>query len=174
MGSDMRKGILDEASQYVTQDRNASYGEPEDNFGAIAAVWHAQGFRKFDKHGVPVAINATDVALMLAGMKLARLKTNPSHRDSWVDLAGYAACGADTTLSLVDTESQPIGGWVSNNRCGEKLTAKDFDRFGTKVHGGHSYGDYGGFFHPYWCDGYRDAEPSRKLNMNEDGTYRLD
>jgi hypothetical protein len=30
---------------------------------------------------------------MLGLLKIARLRANPTHRDSWVDLAGYAACG---------------------------------------------------------------------------------
>ncbi|MFN7882545.1 MAG: DUF6378 domain-containing protein [bacterium] len=29
---------------------------------------------------------------------MARLKNSPNHRDSWVDLAGYAACGAECGL----------------------------------------------------------------------------
>jgi hypothetical protein len=33
------------------------------------------------------------VALFLACVKIARLSNNKAHRDSWVDLAGYAACG---------------------------------------------------------------------------------
>jgi len=38
-----------------------------------------------------------DVALMMALLKIARLKGNPIHGDSWVDLAGYAACGAESS-----------------------------------------------------------------------------
>jgi hypothetical protein len=39
-----------------------------------------------------------DVAAMLALLKIARLQQSPNHRDSWVDLAGYAACGAECGL----------------------------------------------------------------------------
>jgi len=31
----------------------------------------------------------------MALLKIGRLKSNPIHGDSWVDLAGYAACGAE-------------------------------------------------------------------------------
>ena len=27
--------------------------------------------------------------------KMARLRHDPAHTDSWVDVAGYAACGAE-------------------------------------------------------------------------------
>jgi hypothetical protein len=33
---------------------------------------------------------------MLDLMKTARLQNMPSHADSWIDKAGYAACGAET------------------------------------------------------------------------------
>jgi hypothetical protein len=35
---------------------------------------------------------------MNALIKVARLSTNPTHKDSWIDLAGYAACGAGIAL----------------------------------------------------------------------------
>jgi hypothetical protein len=35
------------------------------------------------------------VALMMAWLKIVRASGNPGHEDSFVDLAGYAACGAE-------------------------------------------------------------------------------
>ena len=35
------------------------------------------------------------IANMMILLKVARLKSSPSHKDSWVDVAGYAACGAE-------------------------------------------------------------------------------
>jgi hypothetical protein len=32
-------------------------------------------------------------------LKVARLMHTPGHVDSWVDIAGYAACGADVAAS---------------------------------------------------------------------------
>ena len=34
-----RKEILEVAIKTVTEDRNNSYGEPEDNFNLIASLW---------------------------------------------------------------------------------------------------------------------------------------
>jgi len=36
-----------------------------------------------------------DVAAMMALMKLGRIAGNPAHMDSWIDLAGYSACGGE-------------------------------------------------------------------------------
>ena len=44
-------------------------------------------------------------AAMLALLKLARIKHSEGrHRDSWVDLAGYAACGAECALHNEETQ----------------------------------------------------------------------
>lgn len=81
-----RASILDAAKAAVTQDRQATHGNPEDTFGLIAAYWSAH----LDRH-----ISANDVAVMMTLMKLARIKGNPTHLDSYVDAAGYIACGGE-------------------------------------------------------------------------------
>lgn len=84
-----RKSVLDEASSIVNGARTEVYGGPEDSFNQIGTLWGAYLHR---------IVTATDVALMLGLMKIARLKATPTHRDSWVDMAGYAACGAECAL----------------------------------------------------------------------------
>lgn len=81
-----RKECLDGAAAAVLQDRNVSYGPPEDTFERIAKIWSAV---------LDCDVTAAQVCLCLAGLKMARLAYNPSHADSWVDMAGYAACGAE-------------------------------------------------------------------------------
>lgn len=93
MGVEERQMVLHEAEACITKDRAAAHGQPEDNFKAIAELWTAQGVT-IDG----MALKPTDVALMMIGMKLARLRHNAEHRDSWVDVAGYAACGWDTVV----------------------------------------------------------------------------
>lgn len=85
-----RKDILDEAAKCVLKDRNAAYGNPEDNFRVIADFWSTY---LSAARGVPIAITTLDVANMMIQTKLARLANNSTHKDSWVDVAGYAACG---------------------------------------------------------------------------------
>jgi hypothetical protein len=81
-----RSEILDTAKQYVTADRDATHGNAERNFGQIAAYWSAH---------LDTPVTATDVAVMMTLLKLARIKSNPSHGDNWIDGAGYLACGGE-------------------------------------------------------------------------------
>jgi len=90
-----RSSILTEALKTVTGQRQVDYGTVEDNFQNIANLWNSY-FMNSSK-GIP-NIKSTDVASMMALMKIARLIHSPGHRDSWVDLAGYAACGAECGL----------------------------------------------------------------------------
>jgi len=97
--SEYRLDILGRAAHIVTRDRNLQYGPPEQSFERIAAMWAA--YLGMD------LLMAHDVAAMLALLKIARIATNPLHEDSWVDLAGYAACGADVTRDLRDNPNIP-------------------------------------------------------------------
>ena len=38
-------------------------------------------------------ISPADVAAMMIMLKISRARQTPTHKDSWVDMAGYAACG---------------------------------------------------------------------------------
>lgn len=81
-----RTDTLTRAAHAVSGQRNTNYGTPEDNFARIAGLW--------SQH-LGVSITSTDVALMMVLLKVARLRHDPGHEDSWVDIAGYAACGAE-------------------------------------------------------------------------------
>ena len=81
-----RASILDAAKQAVTQDRQATHGQPENTFGAIAAVWSAR---------LGMEITPAQVCILLVDLKTCRAWQNPAHSDSWVDVAGYAACGGE-------------------------------------------------------------------------------
>lgn len=84
-----RTECLKRAQDIVMGQREDEYGTPEDSFSAIAALWTAYiGYKA-------VKFTAADVACMMILLKIARLKGSASHADSWVDAAGYAACGAE-------------------------------------------------------------------------------
>ena len=83
-----RSEILSTADQAVSVDRDAAYGGPERNFAAIAGLWSEY---------LGEEIGCADVAAMMILLKLARMKSNPSYEDNWVDIAGYAACGGEIT-----------------------------------------------------------------------------
>lgn len=83
-----RKEMLDEAAKIVEGSRDEEYGKPENNFRQIAALWNAYLDGKS-------SIGIDDVANMMILLKLVRAKQNPDHLDSFVDIAGYAACNYD-------------------------------------------------------------------------------
>ena len=90
-----RGDILDKAQACVCQDRNREYGEPEDGFKLIAALWEPVIRANCVAPGVDVAVCPETVAMLMALLKIARAAQNPEHLDNWVDLAGYAACGGE-------------------------------------------------------------------------------
>lgn len=94
-----RQSILDDASAAVNQDRQARHGAPERNFAVIGELWSAYLTRST---GTDTHVSPIDVAAMLALLKIARVAANPQHRDNFVDLAGYAACGGELSATLTD------------------------------------------------------------------------
>lgn len=85
-----REKLLLIAKEIVCSDRDKQYGGPEDTFKDIAALWSAY---------LNEDIGPEDVAIMMMLMKIARLKgSDYRSSDSWVDIAGYAACGSEIAL----------------------------------------------------------------------------
>ena len=83
-----RGSILDTAKEYVTKDRAADHGDMEDNFQRIAAYWNTH-------LGLISYIKDTDVAVMMALLKVARIHSNVTHGDNWIDACGYLSCGGE-------------------------------------------------------------------------------
>ncbi len=65
----------------VLEERRDDYGDPSEQFRAIAARWSIT-------LGTPVT--ADQVVLCMIDLKLARLAYDPRHFDSIVDVIGYA------------------------------------------------------------------------------------
>lgn len=80
-----RAEILEAARVCVCGERERDYGSPEDSFALIGKLWSAY-------MGVPVS--PKDVAMCMALLKVARIKAGDKV-DSFVDLAGYAACAGE-------------------------------------------------------------------------------
>ncbi len=94
-----KKDILTIALNAVA-DRGLNYGKPEDNFERIARLWNAHLINAgIVRDPAEALLDAGDVAMMCALLKIARLEHQPDHLDSWVDLAGYAACGGEIAVT---------------------------------------------------------------------------
>ena len=75
-----------EAATNAVADRGENYGNVRENHQRIAALWSVV----FDQRVTP-----EQVVLAMTCLKVARLMETPSHEDSWVDICGYGACGAE-------------------------------------------------------------------------------
>lgn len=82
-----RAEILEAARVCVCGEREQDYGTPENNFETIGLLW-----------GVYLRAAHRELARVMAAMmgllKVARIATG-SNPDSFVDLAGYAACAGE-------------------------------------------------------------------------------
>lgn len=98
-----RAEILEEARRCVCGEREQEYGTPENNFALVGKLWEAYSGQPF---------SAKDVAMMLALLKVARIKTGVKG-DSFIDLAGYAACAGEIATQAVKNKL-----YISNdNTC---------------------------------------------------------
>ena len=81
-----RGHILEQVKTTINGARQDEYGNPENSFETIATFWGTYKGVKFSAH---------DVAMMMALLKIARIKSGSGKADSSVDLCGYAALAAD-------------------------------------------------------------------------------
>lgn len=80
--------ILRAASDAIFVNRQ-NYANPVRSFARIATLWSTLGFRRDGK-----CLSGEDVALAMILLKVAR-QSFTSKDDNWIDIAGYAACGAE-------------------------------------------------------------------------------
>lgn len=86
-----RSEILEAARCCVCGEREQDYGTPEDSFGLIGQLWTSY---------MGTLFTSKDVAMMMALLKVAR---QINKADSFIDLAGYAACAGE----IVTERSRP-------------------------------------------------------------------
>ena len=95
VGKTIRAAILDAAKEIVTGEREQQYGKPEDNFRMIGNLWEIYlKARCLDSCG-GLHILPEDVAMMMSLLKIARIASGNYKADSFIDLAGYAACAGE-------------------------------------------------------------------------------
>lgn len=83
-----REEVLSKAEDIITGARQSTYGSPEDCFRGIAQMW--SGYLGID-------ITASDVAMLMVLLKVARTKGRKDYADNYIDIAGYAACAGELT-----------------------------------------------------------------------------
>lgn len=79
----MKSPTLEKADACINGERQDQYGDPECSFGLIAAFWN--------DYLPGLQLTASDVAVMMALFKIARMKGQKWAPDNAVDACGYLA-----------------------------------------------------------------------------------
>ena len=85
-----RRTVLTTADGLIHGDREQDYGRPIDSFRRVAAAFNLV----LEGAGHPPIDPVTAAKLMIA-LKLSRLAGGDNKDDTWIDLAGYSALGAE-------------------------------------------------------------------------------
>ena len=80
------KKYLEEAITLVGGQRHIDYGDKTENHSNIAKLWSAY---------LDVNINAHDVAIMMALLKIARTKLGKRTPDTYIDASAYMAIAGE-------------------------------------------------------------------------------
>ena len=78
----MKGELLLRQAASIVANRRRAYGDPAASMAAVARRWSITLGR---------SVTPAQVALCLIDLKLARVAHDPTHLDSIVDIAGYAA-----------------------------------------------------------------------------------
>lgn len=78
---------MEDVGNCILRDRTATHGDPENSFAAIADYWNTFLWQRFKM--MTLDITPSDVAIMMALLKVARASGNPYHMDNYIDGAGY-------------------------------------------------------------------------------------
>jgi len=80
------KELLSKAINLVGGDRQRDYGDKVKNHDNIAKLWSAY---------LDVKIEAHDVAIMMALLKIARTKLGAVSKDTYIDMSAYSAIAGE-------------------------------------------------------------------------------
>ena len=83
--------VLKEANTIIYGDREKTYGHPSKNLKTIAKMWNAYLVACGVATEGEGELIDKDVACLMILLKTARLGNDLDHRDSVVDICGYAA-----------------------------------------------------------------------------------
>ena len=99
---DKRGSVLLRAHEVINGQRQERYGQPEDCFNSIAALWNAylrgKAAAEDDGDFYPLtfpSLAPQDVAVMMALLKIARMQHGAGTEDNAVDCCGYLALAED-------------------------------------------------------------------------------
>tara|TARA_R110000824_G_scaffold309006_1_gene496417 strand:+ start:584 stop:955 length:372 start_codon:yes stop_codon:yes gene_type:complete len=100
--------VLERAISLIHGQRAKDYGDAQSSFQRMADLV-SPIIKKADGN-----LSASDMALVMIQVKIARLQESPNHADSWIDIAGYAGLGAQ--LALREPEGPPTAPSKANGK----------------------------------------------------------
>lgn len=120
-------GIAGTAHDLVYGERAKTYGHPRIDFDIIANIW--TGLLK-DKLKDGVRLDPYRVAVLMTGLKLARLVQSPEHKDSRIDTIGYMLTmerldEVDADEPAVTVSDEPVT-WTPPRNYGQTLVTGDY------------------------------------------------
>lgn len=89
MSETIREQVLEQAIGITHNDRNKTNGDPGPHLLQLSRLWSAY---------LGTDIGPQDVAALMILLKVSRLSRSPDELDHWIDIAGYAACGAEAVV----------------------------------------------------------------------------
>ena len=89
--------VCQKAAELVSNDRAKTHGNKLENHQNIANLWNQYLSAKF--LGCNVELSATDIAILMILLKVARTTTGTFNIDDFIDIAGYAGCAAEIEQS---------------------------------------------------------------------------
>lgn len=106
------KALLQDAIQATCEGRNEDYGTPSENYGRIRDLWR----------GYPPSadLDEVDAVVLMILTKIARIVESPGLRDSWLDIAGYAAVGWAVVKEEEDRLDEFLVGAVTSLAQGDE------------------------------------------------------
>ncbi len=113
----VESSILQEADAIINGPRQDAYGHPGLNFQRIALKWSVT-------LGIPVT--REQVAICMIDLKTSRLINEPTHRDSWLDIAGYAGCADRFREKPIPEDPEALYAWLGGFEI-------DLDELGEEV-----------------------------------------
>lgn len=91
-----RGRILEEALGLTQGDRNKTYGSPTPNLECFAKLADAYlELRFLNMPDTTESLNAVDGSILMVLAKVSRVAVNQGHKDTFVDMAAYAAIAAE-------------------------------------------------------------------------------
>ena len=80
--------VCQRAATLVGGERAEAYGDMHANMQRVAEMWSSY-------LGVEGVIRGTDVAVMMAILKICRIRTGSHQQDNFIDLVGYGAIAGE-------------------------------------------------------------------------------